>query len=151
MKKILIGIFGVSAFVLTACAKPVDRIVEIPNGEFKIDIRYREYMKSGTINVDVCVADRGSTEFPTDGEQCFFHGFDFNKVSAEWASDSNIVITFDCGYLTVYQNFAAIRKGRETPDGFNAKLIDTCRTFLWDPSKMRPPPRFPASQALTRF
>jgi hypothetical protein len=145
MKTTLICILGLSALVLTACAKPEDRIVEIPNGKFKIDIRYREYMKSGTINVDVCVADRASTEFPTDGEQCFFHGFDFNKVSAEWVSDSNVVITFECGYLTVYQNFASIREGREISDDFNAKLIDTCHTYLWDPSKLSPPPHFPAN------
>jgi hypothetical protein len=133
MKTILIGMLGLSVLALTACAKPEDRIVEVPNGKFKIDIRYREYMKSGTVNVDICVADRGSAEFPTDREQCFLHGFDFKKISAEWVSDSNVMITFECGYLTVYQNSASIREGREISDDFNAKLIDTCHTYKWAP------------------
>ena len=73
----------------------------------------------------------------TDREQCFLHGFDFNKISAERISDSNVVIAFECGYLTVYQNFASIREGREISDDFNAKLIDTCHTYKWAPLKWK--------------
>jgi len=133
MKKNLIGMLGLAALALTACSKPDERIVEVPNGKFKIDIQYREYMKSGTINVDVCVADGGSKGSPTNRGQCFLHGFDFNKISAEWVSDHNVIISFECGNLTFYRNTALITEGREIPDDFNAKLIDTCHTYKWGP------------------
>lgn len=131
MIRISIGTIGLLALALTSCAKPEDRITEVPNGKFKIDIRYREYLKSGTVNIDVCVADRASNEFPTDHGQCFLHGFHFNSVSVKWVSDSNAVITFDCGRVTTYQNSALITADRKVPDAFNAKLNDTCHTYVW--------------------
>jgi hypothetical protein len=130
MKLPLVCVLCLIALGLCSCAKRVDKISDIPNGKYKLQIRDSEYGGDGTHYIDICVAEARSTEFSTSGDRCFLRGFDFGSISAKWVSDRNVIITFRCGYLTAYTNTASL-EGRDNPDQFNAKLVDTCSTYHW--------------------
>ncbi len=112
---------------LTSCGKPSEEILtEVKNGPFKVDVRSQEFHRSGIRNIDICVADVASGQFPTDSGQCFLHGFDFSGLSVKWVSERNVEISFACGRVSRFSNFAVISKGRPLPVEFHATLNDGC-------------------------
>ena len=115
------------ALAATCCSTPTKQSVsEVPNGPFKIDIRAQEFHKSGIHNVDVCVADTTDKEFPDDAGQCFLHGFDFSGLSVAWLSKREIQISFGCGRVSKFSNFAILSRDRPVPIEFHATLQETC-------------------------
>jgi hypothetical protein len=125
MRKQTLVIF-VLLFALEACSgKPDEAIVEYTNGTVKALVRYQEFRHSGIRNVDVCVADTSSREFPNDKIHCFLRGYDFSQLSVSWISDVLIEISFDCGVVLSYQNIAILDSGPNRV-GIHAKLVDSC-------------------------
>jgi hypothetical protein len=112
---------------LTACSKPTaEKITEFKNNQYKVDVRSREFHDSGIRNVDVCVADVNNPAFPEDRGQCFLRGFDFSNLSVNWRSERDVEISFDCGRVTSFTNFAVIPKGKTLPAEFHASLREAC-------------------------
>jgi hypothetical protein len=115
------------SLVLLSCGKPTEEnLTEVKNGAFKVDVRSQEFHHSGIRNVDICVADVGSNQFPTDRGQCFLHGFDFSGLAVKWVSDRNVEISFACGRVSKFSNFAVMSKGQPLPVEFHASLNDEC-------------------------
>jgi hypothetical protein len=127
-KSIIYGIFLLTT-ALTACSKSTEeKITESKNNRYKIDIRSREFHDSGIRNVDVCVTDVNDPAFPKDKGQCFLRGFDFSNLSVNWRSQRDVEISFDCGRVTSFTNFAVISKGQAVPVEFHASLHEACST-----------------------
>jgi hypothetical protein len=119
-------VFFFSLGVLS-CGKPTEEnVTEVKNGMYKVDVRSQEFHHSGIRNVDVCVADIASSQFPTDKGQCFLHGFDFSGLAVKWVSERNVEISFACGRVSKFSNFAVMSKGRPLPVEFHATLFDEC-------------------------
>jgi hypothetical protein len=117
------------SLVVLSCGKPTEEnLTEVKNGAFKVDVRSQEFHHSGIHNVDICVADAGSSQFPTDKGQCFLHGFDFSGLAVKWVSDRNVEISFACGRVSKFSNFAVMSKGQSLPVEFHASLNDECNT-----------------------
>ncbi len=112
---------------MLSCGKPTEEsLTEVKNGTYKVDGRSQEFHRSGIRNVDICVADVGSSQFPTDKAQCFLHGFDFSGLTVKWLSERNVEISFSCGRVSKFSNFAVMSKGRPLPVEFHATLVDEC-------------------------
>ena len=94
------------------------------NGAFKVDVRSQEFHHSSIRNVDICVADVADREFPTDRGQCFLHGFDFSGLNAKWMDERDIEISFACGRVGHFSNFALVSKNRPLPVEFHATLSE---------------------------
>jgi len=117
------------ALVVVSCGMPTqENVTEVKNGEFKVYVRTQEFHNSGIRNVDICIAGLAAEEFPTDKGQCFLHGFDFSGLSVKWWSERDVEISFDCGRVSSFSNFALLSKGRSIPVEFHAKLHEGCRT-----------------------
>jgi hypothetical protein len=114
--------------VLGSCNPTKESVTEARNGPFKIAVRYREYLNSGSHNADICVANVTSEKFPTDEVQCFLHGYDFSGLAVKWQSERDIEISFECGRVTTFKNFAVISKGQTLPVEFHAALHEACGT-----------------------
>jgi hypothetical protein len=114
------------AFMLFASGKPNETVTEARNGPFKVLVRSQEFHHSGSINVDVCVADSSSLGFPNSKLQCFLHGYDFSGLSVKWLSQQNIEIAFNCGRVTTFTNSALVYPNGPVPVGFHATLRDGC-------------------------
>jgi hypothetical protein len=115
-------------FFVGCKGKPEESIVEVKNGDFKVDIRTQEFHHSGIRNVDVCIAESAHREFPKNKSQCVFHGYDFNKLSVKWQSQRVIEISFDCGRVDMFRNSAFVYPGGPVPEEFYITLSDTCNT-----------------------
>ena len=51
--------------LLVSCkGTPVESVTEVQNGAFKILVRSQEFHHSGSVNVDICVANTSSHNFP---------------------------------------------------------------------------------------
>lgn len=112
---------------MLSCGKPTEEnLTEVKNGAYKAVVRSQEFHHSGIRNVDICVADVASSQFPTDKGQCFLHGFDFSGLAVKWVSERNIEISFACGRVSRFSNFAVVSKGRPLPIEFHATLNDEC-------------------------
>ena len=121
-------LFVVCSFTLVAisCGKPTEQsLTEVTNGAYKVYVRSQEFHHSGIRNTDICVAD-ANDQFPTDKRQCFLRGFDFSGLAAKWVSERNIEISFACGRVSQFSNFAVISKGHSLPVEFHATLNDEC-------------------------
>ena len=93
--------------ILSSCLGPTEQsLTEVKNDSFKTEIRSQEFGHSIIHNVDICVADASGQGFPTDSNQCFLHGFDFSGLSAKWLSERNVEISFNCGKVVRFSNFA---------------------------------------------
>jgi hypothetical protein len=115
------------SLVLLSCGKPTEKnVIEVKNGAYKVEVRSQEFHHSGLRNVDICVADVVSKQFPMDEGQCFLHGFDFSGLTVKWLSGPNIEISFRCGRVSRFSNFALISKGHPLPVEFHATLNDGC-------------------------
>jgi hypothetical protein len=127
MQKSLVSAVSLFALVMTSCAKPTaQNMTEVKNGSFKVDIRSQEFHNSGIRNVDICVADAASPGFPADRGQCFLHGFDFSGLRVKWLSERNVEISFSCGRVSKFTNFAIVSKGQSQHVEFHATLNDEC-------------------------
>jgi hypothetical protein len=102
-----------------------ESFTEVRNGAFKVEVRTREVHNSGVRNIDACVADDSSRDFPSGKAQCFLHGFDFSDLSFKWQSQSEIEVSFDCGYVSLFRNYAIIPHGLH-PVEFHVTLRDVC-------------------------
>ena len=118
------------AFMLFARGKPDETVTEVKNGPSVVLIRSQEFNHSGSINVDVCVADSSNPAFPKNAkQQCFLHGYDFSGLSVKWLSARNIEIAFDCGRVTSFTNSAVVYPFGYVPAEFHATLREAgCAT-----------------------
>ena len=116
----LLAFFGVS------CKPTQEKVDEVRNAEFKAVVRSYEFHHSSLFNVDICIAEVNANTFPTDRGQCFLHGFDFSELSVKWRSERDLEISFDCGRVTKFSNFALLTKGHPVPVEFHATLHETC-------------------------
>jgi hypothetical protein len=114
------------AAALSCSLRFKETVTEVSRGAYKIGVRTQEAYHSSIQNVDICVTDVGSRQFPTDRAQCFLHGFDFSMIAVKWVDERNVEISFDCGRVVQYSNFAQISKGHDVPVEFRATLIDRC-------------------------
>jgi hypothetical protein len=127
MQKSIVWTACLLMFVVTSCGRPTEQSInEVKNDTFKVDIRSQEFHNSGIRNVDICVADAASSDFPGEKGQCFLHGFDFSGLSVKWLSERNVEITFSCGRVVKFSNFAVVSKGQPLPVEFHATLNDEC-------------------------
>jgi len=101
-------------------------MTEFRNGDFKIEIRSQEFNNSGIHNVDICIMPSSSLSFPTESSQCFLHGFDFSNLSVRWISARNVEVSFGCGRISRFTNFAIVTKEQSLPVEFHATLNDAC-------------------------
>jgi hypothetical protein len=116
--------------VLTSCGKPEERVTEVKNGDFKIVVRSREFYHSGTVIVDVCLTEASNPKFPEKRIQCFLRGDDFSGLSVEWRSEREIEISFACGRVASFQNYAVVSPSGSLPQEFHAILHDRCESLL---------------------
>jgi hypothetical protein len=115
------------SLVMLSCGRPTEEnLTEVKNGAYKVEVRSQEFHHSGIRNVDICVADVGSNQFPTDRGQCFLHGFDFSQLAVKWVSERNVEISFACGRVSRFSNFAVMSKDHPLPVEFHATLNDEC-------------------------
>jgi hypothetical protein len=98
----------------------------VRNGPYKIVVRSQEFHHSGIRNVDICVADATAGRFPGDKGQCFLHGFDFSGLAAKWVAERDADISFTCGRVSQFSNFAIVSDGHALPVEFHATLKDGC-------------------------
>jgi hypothetical protein len=104
--------------------KPNESVTQVENGPFKILVRSQEFRHSGTVNIDICVAEISSSKFPGRG-QCFFHGFDLDGLSAEWRGQHEIEISLADGYVTEFRNYAsAVDRKSSLPVQFHITMRD---------------------------
>lgn len=127
MQRVTIFILVVFSLGVLSCGRPTEEsLTEVKSGTYKIDIRSQEFHHSGIRNVDICVADVASNRFPADKAQCFLHGFDFSGLTVKWLSERNVEISFSCGRVSTFSNFAVMSKDRSLPVEFHATLADEC-------------------------
>jgi hypothetical protein len=110
---------------LGSCGRPDERITAEENGPFKILVRSREFHKSGTQNIDICVAETSSTEFPNT-RQCFLRGYDFDNLSVKWRGQRQIEVSFGCGRVTNFTSEALVYPKGPVPEEFHATLREEC-------------------------
>jgi hypothetical protein len=92
-----ISLFGPDVLLRFIPGKPEESVTEVENGSFKILVRSQEFHHSGTLNIDICVAEISSRKFPTDKLQCFLNGYDSYKLSVKWKSQHEIEVAFADG------------------------------------------------------
>jgi hypothetical protein len=114
------------AVLLSACAKPQETVTEYKGGELKIEARTQEYHNSGIKNVDVCAMTVSSTSFPKENGQCFLSGYDFSGLSVKWKSPQQVEISFDCGRVSSFKNFALVPGNGGQSTQIHAELSDGC-------------------------
>jgi hypothetical protein len=113
-------------FTLESCFGRTDEsLAEVKNGDFKIVIRSQEVHNSGLRNIDACVADVSSHGFPGGKAQCFLHGFDFSGLSFRWQSQRDIEVSFNCGNVSLFRNYAIVPHGLN-PASFHVTLREEC-------------------------
>jgi hypothetical protein len=112
---------------LSSCrGKPDETITEVKNGAFKVLIRSQEFHHSGTVNVDICVANISSLGFPENRTQCFLHGFDFDGLTVKWQGPQVIEVSFRAGRVSHFENSAIAYPGGPVPTEFHVILCDGC-------------------------
>jgi hypothetical protein len=113
--------------LMASCARPTHQhMIEIKNGEFKVEIQYQELNNSGIQNIDICVMNINDRKFPKQGIQCPLHGFDLSDISVKWLSARSFEISFNCGRVTKFTNYSIVSKGQYLPVEFHATLKDAC-------------------------
>jgi len=144
MPKTLIYLLCYMVIFLQSCRTVTRRSVsEIENGPFKVMIRTQEFNHSGSENVDVCVADTSSHEFPDKPDkssQCFLNGYEFSALSVKWQGPNVIKVSFHSGRVTHFTNTAFAYPGGVVPEQFHTLLCDGCE----------PEPKYPESGDVKR-
>jgi hypothetical protein len=127
MRKTTIFLVSLLLLSVLSCGKLTEEnLTEVKNGAYKVYVRSQEFDHSAIHNVDICVADVASSRFPVDTRQCFLHGFDFSGLTVRWLSERNVEISFSCGRVSKFSNFALISKSHPVPVEFHATLNDKC-------------------------
>jgi hypothetical protein len=126
----LIWTVCLSALLLQACGNVTHNSVsEVRNGDYKVMIRSYEYNHSGTYNVDICAAKAtAGPQLPKAKLQCFLEGSDFDNLSVSWKSKRLIEVSFHCGSVSQFGNFAFVYPKGPVPDDFYIMLRDSCGT-----------------------
>ena len=124
MHKLTIWTICCLTIVLGSCGKPEESVTEVKNGAFKMLVRSQEFHHSATVNIDICVAAASSHEFPDSKAQCFFHGYDFDGLSAKWRGEHEIEVSFRDGRLSLFRNYAIVSPDGSLPAGFHITLRD---------------------------
>jgi hypothetical protein len=116
--------------LLVSCkGTPVESVTEVQNGAFKILVRSQEFHHSGSVNVDICVANTSSHNFPPESKsQCFLKGYDFSGLSAKWLGPRVIEVSFSSGRVSHFTNSAFAYPGGPIPEEFHIVLCDGCDT-----------------------
>jgi hypothetical protein len=113
--------------IAMASCKPTEEIVSaVENGPFKVVVRSQEFHHSGTRNLNICVAQTSSREFPTAKLQCFLRGFDFSGLTVKWRGPHEIEVSFECGRVTYFTNDAFVYPKGPIPDEFHVTLRENC-------------------------
>ena len=123
---ILLGSICLLALLQGCRGKPEETFTEVPSGDYKIVIRTQEFHHSGSLNAEVCVADKADTKFPKEKLQCFLHGYDFSDLTASWRSPTEVVISYRCGRVTDFRNSSDVYGQGPAPQEFYAFLNDSC-------------------------
>jgi len=105
-----------------------DTVTKIVNGPFAVEVRSEEFYNSGIHNIDVCVAASSARDFPKNEIECLMRGYDFSGLSIVWKSDREIEISFDCGRVSKFANYATVSRKDSLPVEFHARLIETCKS-----------------------
>jgi hypothetical protein len=129
MKPLLrIGI-SFAAILLTSCdGKPREEFVEYANGPLKIIARFQEFHASGIKDAKICLAETSSKSFPENEGQCFLSGYDFFKLSVKWRSKQSVEISFACGTVSSFKNYAILIPAASNPLQVHAILLDHCES-----------------------
>jgi len=116
---------------LSSCrGKPDETITEVKNGAFKVLIRSQEFHHSGSLNVDICVANTSSLGFPENRIQCFLEGYDFDRLTVKWQGPQIIEVSFRTGRVTHFTNSAFAYPGGPVPTEFHILLCDGCEAAM---------------------
>lgn len=105
-----------------------DTVTKIVNGPFAVEVRSEEFYNSGIHNIDVCVSPTSASDFPKNEIECLMHGYDISGLSIVWKSDREIEISFDCGSIERFANYAVVSRKDSLPVQFHARLLErTCK------------------------
>src|ERR1019366_233291 len=98
MQRLLIcGVISLLVVLASCKGKPKENVTEIDRGAFKVLVRSQEFHNSGSLNIDICVANISSRDFPSKEAQCFLKGYDFYNLAVKWTSEHEIEISFAGG------------------------------------------------------
>ena len=104
----------------------MESVTEVQNGAFKILVRSQEFHHSGSVIVDICVANTSSHDFPKKKQQCFLKGYDFSGLSVKWVEPQVIEVSFSSGRVSQFTNSALAYPGGSIPEAFHILLCDGC-------------------------
>jgi hypothetical protein len=114
---------------LAGCRRTTQsQVTEVRHGPFKAYVRSQEFNNSGIHFVDVCVASSSGREFPENKIECLLHGYDISGLSVDWKSDREIEISFDCGRIEQFSNYAVVSRKDSLPVEFHARLSEKCKS-----------------------
>lgn len=120
---------GCLIIVMGACrGTPEENVTKVNNGPFKILVRSQEFHHSAIRNIDICIAETASRNFPKNKLQCFLRGFDFSGLSANWQGQREIEVSFRCGRVTYFTNTAFVYTQGPVPVESHVALRDGCGT-----------------------
>ena len=126
MQKLTICAVSCLMIALVACSPTEETVSAVENGPFKIVVRSQEFHHSAIRNIDICVAQTSSPEFPKAKLQCFLHGFDFSGLTVKWRGPHEIEVSFQCGRVTYFTNDAIVHTKGPIPEEFHATLRENC-------------------------
>ena len=133
MQKMTICVLCSLLAFLQSCKRTTEESVsETRNGDYKVVVRSQEFNNSGIRNLDFCITEAASHEFPDKKHQCFLHGFDFSRLSVKWASQRTVEISFDCGRVDQFRNSAFVYPKGPVPEEFYIVLHDSCNSTSKD-------------------
>lgn len=113
--------------MLSSCgSKPQEAIAEYKGDIFKIEARTQEYHNSGIKNVELCAMPISFVDFPKDEGQCILKGYDFSDLFVKWKAPQEVEISFKCGRVSSFKNFALVPGRGGQPVQVHATLIDKC-------------------------
>ena len=126
MQKLTICAVSCLMIALVACSPTEETVSAVENGPFKIVVLSQEFHHSAIRNIDICVAQTSSHEFPKAKLQCFLHGFDFSGLTVKWRGPHEIEVSFQCGRVTYFTNDAIVYPKGPIPEEFHATLRENC-------------------------
>jgi hypothetical protein len=112
---------------MQSCRKVTEQHVsEVQNGLFKVMVRSQEFNNLGSQDIDICVANASSKDFPDNKIQCFLNGYDFDGLSVRWIEPRVIEVSFSSGRVSHFRNSASVYPSGNIPVEFHALLCDGC-------------------------
>ena len=115
-----------AAIALSSCGKPHESIADYRGNVADIKMRTREYYNSGIKNVDICVVAKAAVPFPSDKSQCIMSGYDLSGLEIGWKSSTDVVISFKCGRVSTFSNYAVVPDANGKKIQVHARLMDSC-------------------------